>query len=242
MKFLFIFLFSVRLFLAPSLLKAQELSEGEPFGSANGNPQDIFRSNLREAQRGNAQAMGVVALMYRRGLGCEKNQAEALKWLEKGAQKGDADAENNLGFLYFQGSGVKQDDREALKWFRKAALQGLASAEGNLGLMYGRGSGVHKDYALSLDWFRKAAGQDDADSQVNLAQMLSLGEGGPQDYMESHKWFSLALKDHTLEKSQVSELRGDIEWLEKHMTDKEIAEARKRADAWKPGEEPAGKP
>jgi TPR repeat protein len=232
----------MQLFFISSLLKAQELSEGEPFGSSNGNARDIFRSNLREAQRGNAQAMGVVGLMYRRGLGCEKDQVQALKWLEKGAQKGDADAENNLGFLYFEGSGVKQDDTEALKWFRKAALQGLASAEGNLGLMYGRGTGVHKDYAFSLDWFKKAAGQDDADSQVNLAQMLSLGEGGPRDYVESHKWFSLALRDHSLESSQVSELRGDMEWLEKHMTDKEIAEARKRAESWKPGEEPTPNP
>jgi TPR repeat protein len=242
MKSFFILLFSTQLFLAYSMLQAQELSPGEPFGSANGSPQEIFRSNLREAKRGNAQAMGVVGLMYRRGLGCPKDQAEALEWLEKGAQKGDTDAENNLGFLYFQGSGVKQDDAEALKWFRKAAAQGLASAEGNLGLMYGRGSGVHKDYALALEWFKKAAGQDDSDSQVNLAQMLSLGEGGPQDYIESHKWFSLALKDHSLENSQVSELRNDIEWLEKHMTGKQVAEARKRAETWKPGEDPADKP
>jgi TPR repeat protein len=233
-SFLLFFLLILPLFPA-SILMGQELSEGEAFGPSNGSPREIFHSNLREAERGNAKAMGILGLMYRRGLGCEKDQAEALKWLEKGAQKGDADAQNNLGFLYFQGSGVKKDGAEALKWFQKAASQGLASAEENLGLMYGRGEGVRKDYGLSLDWFKKAAAQNDADAQVNLAQMLSLGEGAPKDYIESHKWFSLALRYHSLENSQVSELRSDIEWLEKHMTGKETDEAKKRASEWKFG-------
>ncbi len=39
---------------------------------------------------------------------------------------------------------------------------------------------------------------------------------------------------HSLENSQVSELRNDIEWLEKHMTGKETDEAKKRAQEWKP--------
>ncbi len=229
------FLLSFTLLLPPSILTAQELSGGDSLNTSSLNAKDFFHYNLREAERGNAKAMGVLGLMYVKGLGCEKNQAEALKWLRKGAQKGDADTENNLGFMYTQGMGVKEDDSEALKWFKKAAAQGLASSEGNLGLMYGRGVGVHKDYVQSLEWFKKAAEQNDADSQVNLGQMLSLGEGGPKDYVESHKWFSLALKYHTLESSQVSELRNDIEWLEKRMTGKETDEAKKRAEEWKPG-------
>jgi TPR repeat protein len=237
------FLLSMLLLFTSSILKAQELSTGNDFESAKRDYKQFFHSNLREAERGDAKAMGVLGLMYAKGLGCEKDQAEALKWLKKGAQKGDADTENNLGFMYFQGIGVTEDDAEALKWFNKAAAQGLASAEGNLGLMYGRGAGgVHKDYAQSLEWFKKAAEQNDADSQVNLAQMLSVGEGGPKDYVESHKWFSLALKYHSLESSQVSELRNDIEWLEKHMTGKETDEAQKRTEEWKPGGESADNP
>lgn len=226
-----------------SLLTAQELSGGDSLDSSTLNVKDFFHYNLREAERGNAKAMGVLGLMYEKGLGCEKNQVEALKWLKKGAQKGDADTENNLGFMYYQGTGLREDDTEALKWFKKAAEQGLASAEGNLGLMYGRGAGgIHKDYAQALEWFKKAAEQNDADSQVNLAQMLSLGEGGPKDDIESYKWFSLALKYHNLESSQVSELRNDIEWLEKRMPGKETDEAKKRVEEWKPGGEPGDNP
>jgi TPR repeat protein len=194
----------------------------------------FFQSAFKEAQEGQPKAMGIVGLLYEKGLGCKTSLPEALKWLKRGARKGDADSQNNLGFLYFNGLGVGEDDAQALKWFKKAADQGLASAQGNLGLIYARGTGAPKDYARALDWFKKAADQNDGEAQVNLAQMLSLGEGGPKDYVESHKWFSLALRHHSLEDGKVSELRNDIEWLEKRMTGSQAAEAHKRASAWKP--------
>ncbi len=243
MKSFCLILLSILFILISSILTAQELSTGGDLDSIEGDYNSLFHFNLREAERGNAKAMGALGLMYEQGLGCEKDQTEALKWLKKGAWKGDADAENNLGFMYFQGIGVKEDDAEALKWFGKAAAQGLASAESNLGLMYGRGAGaVQKNYAVSLEWFKKAAEQDDTDSQVNLAQMLSLGEGGPRDYVESHKWFSIALRHPSLDSQQVSELRNDIEWLEMRMTRKETDEAEKRAADWKPRGETADNP
>lgn len=195
---------------------------------------DQFNSTLLKAKRGDAKAMGILGLMYEKGLSCARDQGKGIKWLKKGAQKGDAAAQNNLGFAYLNGWGVKEDDTEALKWFQKAAAQGLASAQTNLGLLYGRGLGVSKDYAKALSWFKLAAEQDDPDAQVNLAQMLSLGEGAKKDYIESYKWFCLALRDHNLKDEQVADLRDDIEWLEKHMKGDEIKEAQARADNWKP--------
>jgi TPR repeat protein len=228
---LFLTLFTLLIF---SSLYAQEyLNQNSP-GSQTSQEKNNFNTTLKDAQRGDPQAMGTLGLMFEKGLGCGQNLKEAFKWLNKGARKGDAAAENNLGFLYLKGLGVKEDDIEALKWFQKAADQGLASAQGNLGLMYGRGLGTKKDYAQALSWFKKAAEQDDTDAQVNLAQMLSLGEGTSKDYIESHKWFSLALKNHSLEDAKVSDLRNDIEWLEKRMTGEQIKEAKKRADEWVP--------
>lgn len=187
-----------------------------------------FESCRRDAQKGDPKAEGLLGLMYEKGAGTEKNHAEALRWLEKGARKGDADAQNNLGFLYFQGQGVTQDYAVALKWFKKAAAQGLASAQANLGLMYGRGKGVPKDYAQAMEWFRKAALQDDVDSQVNLGMLYSLGQGTPKDYVESYYWFSLALDHEGLEDGKVEDLRNNIEWLEKHMTDEQMAAASRK--------------
>jgi TPR repeat protein len=224
------------LFTTSTKVTAQGLST--PYSSSYhpADDKEFFRSNFHQAQRGEAKAMGILGLLYLKGLGCGQDNGEALQWLKRGAQKGDADAQNNLGYLYFMGLGVKEDGVEALKWFTKAASQGLSSAAGNMGLLYARGAGVPKDYAKALEWFKKAAEQNDADSQVNLAQMLSLGQGSPKDWVESYKWFSLALKHPSLEDAQVADLRNDIEWLEKRMTGEEIAEAKKRAWEWNPSQ------
>jgi uncharacterized protein len=224
------FLLSLLAFLAPAApLLAQDILKPT---DSNAEDQEAFKTALRDSQRGDAQAMGTLGLMYEKGLGCATDLGKAFYWINRGARKGDAASENNLGYLYLKGLGVKEDDTEALIWFQKAADQGLASAQGNLGLVYGRGLGVRKDYDQALLWFKKAAEQGDSDSQVNLAQMLSLGEGAPKDYVESHKWFSIALQNHALTDAQVEDLRNDIGWLENRMTGAQIDEARKRASGW----------
>jgi uncharacterized protein len=225
------FALAMIVFLAFKTAGADEFLDRGQIAYQAKNYKRAFDSYRASAERGNAEAMGNLALLYEKGQGCEKNAIQALKWLKSGARKGDAPSQNNLGYRYFKGLGVKQNSQEALKWFQKAANQELASAQGNMGLMYGKGLGVSKDCAKALEWFKKAAQQDDLDSQVNLAMMLSLGEGAPKDYVESYKWFLLALK-HDLPDGRLAELRDNVEWLEKRMTGKQIAEAKKRADGW----------
>ena len=200
------------------------------------NTEDVkyFKDCHRAAQKGDPKAQNTLGLLYEKGMGVSKDYAEALKWFQKAAKKGNAEGQNNLAFMYFKGLGVKQDNDQALQWFQKAADQGLASAQENLGLMYGQGQGVKKNPSQALEWFKKAAEQDDPDSQIDLGVLYSLGEGTAKDYVESHKWFTLALRHENLTDDQVQELRGDIEWLEKHMTGKQMDEAKKRAAEWKP--------
>ncbi|HEY5038183.1 MAG TPA: tetratricopeptide repeat protein [bacterium] len=230
--FLPLFYFSL-LVLAPLGRADDSISDGLSVGQSK-EEKDNFISCRNAAQRGDAQAMGLLGLMYEKGRGTTKDYGEALKWLQRGAKKGDAADQNNLGFLYLKGLGVKKDDAQALMWFQKAADQGLASAQENLGLMYGGGEGTHKDYEKAFGWFKKAAEQNDLEAQINLATLYSLGEGGPKDFVESHKWFSLALKHPSLSDNQLSDLRDDIEWLEKRMSGKSIAKAKKLAAVWEP--------
>ena len=193
-----------------------------------------FESCRRDAQKGDPEAMGNLGLRYAKGLGTPRDAKEAFKWLRKAARKGDAPSQNNLGFLYLKGQGVERDEAQALAWFEKAAAQGLPAAQKNLGLVYGRGMGVPKDLKRALIFFKQAAEWDDTEAQVNLGMMLSLGQGGPKDPIESYKWFTLALKRGHNSDAQVAELRDNIEWLEKRMEGKDVAEAKKRADQWKP--------
>jgi TPR repeat protein len=227
-------------FLAPGVLvHADEFDDPVQSAMEDRDYTKAFRLTKIDAERGDPKAMGNLGLLYEKGLGTPVDLKLAAQWLQRAARKGDASAQNNLGFLYFKGLGVKQDHALALKWFLKAAKQGLASAEGNLGLLYGGGFGVPRDDAKALEWFKKAAEQDDLDAQVNLAHMLSLGQGAPQDNVAAYQWFYLALQHENLEDTRKTELREDLQWLEKHMSEAEVDQARQRASAWKPASTPS---
>lgn len=220
--------------LFPSLLSAQDFGDAVQTAIAEKDYTKAFESAQTDAQRGNAKAQGDLGLMYEKGLGIDQDDKKAVYWLTKAARKGDADSENNLGFMFFQGKGVIQDYAQALQWFQKAADQGLASAQSNLGLLYGAGLGVPKDYVKALSFYQKAADQDDLDSQVNLGMMYSLGEGTAQNYGMSYFWFYRALQHAFTDQDKKDEIRDDIQWLEKHMNEKEVGTAKTRALHWRP--------
>ncbi len=109
------------------------------------------------AKQGNAKAQYNLGLMYRKGQGVPKDDAEAVGWWRKAAEQGNAGAQNNLGVMYRNGHGVPQDYAKAVGWYRKAAEQGYATAQHNLGVMYGKGLGVPQDEAQAHMWLNLAA-------------------------------------------------------------------------------------
>ena len=84
-----------------------------------------------------------LALLYVKGEGVPKDDAQAAAWYRKAADQGDVAAQSNLGLLYAKGKGVAQDYAEAAKWYRKAADQGDLAAQINLALLYAKGQGVY---------------------------------------------------------------------------------------------------
>jgi TPR repeat protein len=227
------FLIFFLLFL-PIPLLSQEFNDAVETAIGEKDYVKAFESARIDAQRGDPKAQGELGLLYEKGLGTAPDDKKAAYWLTEAAQKGDADSQNNLGFLYFNGHGVTQDYAQALKWFQKAADQGLASAQANLGLIYGAGLGLPKDYLKALEYFKKAANQDDLDAQVNLGMMYSLGEGTAQDYKASYFWFYRALQHSFTDEDKKNEVRDDIQWMEKHMTNEDIGKAKVKAMHWRP--------
>lgn len=71
---------------------------------------------LSAAKAGNRDAQNTVGMMYRDGLGTEKNEEEALKWLESAAKRGHLKAQSNLAHTL----GLESQNRDrrmfALKW------------------------------------------------------------------------------------------------------------------------------
>src|SRR5262249_17689716 len=102
---------------------------------------DQFR---KAAEQGYAPAQQNLGVMYTRGLGVTKDDAEAVSWYRKAAEQGYAPAQTDLGTMYLKGQGVAQDDAQAVSWYRKAADQGYGPAEGILfGLNASGRSGAH---------------------------------------------------------------------------------------------------
>jgi len=120
-----------------------------------------FAETKKKAEAGNASAQFNLGLMYAKGEGVPKDDAEALRWYRKAADQGNALAQSNLGVMYANGRGVPKDDAEALRWYRKAADQGNAPAQSSLGVMYAIGEGVPKDDAEAYAWYNLAAISDD---------------------------------------------------------------------------------
>ncbi len=106
--------------------------------------------------------------------------------------------------------------------------QGFANAQFALGLMYAVGQGVPQDYAAALKWFRRAAERDFAGGQHFLGTMYADGLGVPRDYVEAHKWFNIAAA------RSVASAAVDRDTLAGKMTSAQVAEAQRRARAWRP--------
>ena len=186
---------------------------------------DIWRPFAIE---GDASAQFNLGLMFVYGKGVKQDYAQAMKWHRLAADQGHAKAQLNLGVMYENGQGVLKDQNEAVKWYQSSANHGNIHAQNNLGALYQNGQGLTQDYAQAAKWYRLAADQGNIHAQNNLGTMYKNGQGLTQDYIEAHKWFNLAGvsgdKSATKNRSVVEE----------KMTREQIAEAQKRAAAWKP--------
>jgi len=146
------------------------------------------------ADKGNADAMWLIGILYGSGLGVPLDDQEGLKWGIRAAEHGHEYGQVALGDLYRAGA-----FKDAMKWYRMAAEQGNAEAQYKLGSMYHTGGdgqrggdGIAQDYPKALKWYRLAAVQGNAEAQFNIGLIFKKGLVVPQDYIEAVKWFRLA--------------------------------------------------
>ena len=149
------------------------------------------------------------------------------------AEQGDAVAQNEVGSRYYAGRGVERDDAEAARWIRLAADQGFAPAQYNLGLLYFRNRGVTGNDAEAARWYRAAAEQGYAPAQAGLGYLYTYGAGVEEDHVRAYLWLELAWRG--AESDFTRELyAGQRDALAELMTEEEVRESRRLADAWQP--------
>jgi TPR repeat protein len=126
---------------------------------------------LALANKGHAKSQTLVGVMYRDGVGVEKDLRQAALWLEKAAQQGLREAENELGHLYLSTEASVHNPAKAEQWLTRAAEHGVVEAQRDLGLLYMRGDLVGVDHEKAVIWLRRAAAQGSEEAQKALAAL-----------------------------------------------------------------------
>jgi TPR repeat protein len=120
---------------------------------------------------------------------------------------------------------------EAYKWFlldlRAKAEKGDPKAQNELGeALYAGKLGVTKDAAQAVKWFRQAADQNLSAAQSNLGLCCERGDGVAKYEVEAYKWDLLAAAQGD------SKAKHNASLLELLLSPEEIAEGKRRAQAW----------
>ena len=117
--------------------------------------------------------------------------------------------------------------------YYKAAVQGSADAQAHLGALYAKGAGVPQSDTTALQWFMRAAEQGHGKAQVMLGEIWANGWGVSRNEAIAYKWATLA-KASALEPETREKADKLIDRLAQHMSDDQVAEARRWAAQWKP--------
>ena len=122
----------------------------------------------RAAIQNHVEAHEWLALLYRDGLGIEKNYELAytniLYAVENG---GSAEAQYQLAFCYLDAKGTEKNPQQGIEWCRKAAEQDNPKAMYLLACSYFEGDGVAKDFLKGLEWLNKV--QQNEEIKPNLS-------------------------------------------------------------------------
>lgn len=79
-----------------------------------------FDETTELANYGIANAQYNLGLMYKKGEGTPKNDAEAIKWFGRAAREGIAEAQYNLGYIHFHAEGVRENLIKSYAWLSMA--------------------------------------------------------------------------------------------------------------------------
>lgn len=134
---------------------------------------DRFKSQLKQANTGDALAMYEVGRMYERGRGTDQNIAKAADWYKKASDKGQQEAKARLGILFLEGNGVTRNVASAADLLSSAAGAGVATAQFYLATMYENGEGLAQDQQKALHWYKAAADGGYYQAKARIAALSS---------------------------------------------------------------------
>lgn len=134
----------------------------------------------RAAEQGHVEAQFLLASLFERGGGVNKDKKQAIAWYRKAAEAGHLRAMHNLGVLLAE-HGSDRDYREAAVWFARAGARGVADSQYNLAALYERGLGVSRDKQKAYFWYSAAAESGDKDARLEADRLEQSLEAAHRD-------------------------------------------------------------
>ena len=120
------------------------------------------------------------------------------------------------------------DWETAMREWLPLAEEGNPGAQANVGDLFAHGLGVEKDLVEAFRWHRLAAEQGIGKSQLFVGLALAAGNGVERDSVRGGMWILVA------QRTGARGARQAFQYARVQMTDEQMAEAQRLADAWQP--------
>lgn len=143
------------------------------------------------ADQNYARAYAYVGNAYDRGLGVDRDPAQAIEWWQRGAQAGERTSRYYLARAYLAGKdGLARDAKQAVELATQSANQRFAPAQAMLGAMYEKGFGVPADFVLAHMWFNlaRAQGLAAARDRMEALETKMTGEQIAEAQRRARQW------------------------------------------------------
>jgi TPR repeat protein len=142
------------------------------------------------SDRGEAQAMYELAILYRNGLGQSADASKSFQLLQKAAEANYVPAMSLLSVAYSDQKTPVSGQR-ATYWAMKAAEAGDPQGWLVLGFEYGAGKLGGEPpywYGRAMEAFRKAADGGNCIAMMEIGELYSNGRGVPRNAVQAQTW------------------------------------------------------
>ena len=125
------------------------------------------------AANGDTKANYNLGIMYREGLGVEKDDVQSLIHFIEAAENGHMLGNYAVGLAFLTGKGSDIDAEAAIHYLSEAALLGHAISPVEIGGLYFRGKLVEKNFVSAHFWWSLAQDRNAPNAPKNLGVLLS---------------------------------------------------------------------
>jgi TPR repeat protein len=128
------------------------------------------------AELKDAISMVNLAACYHHGIGVNKNDAEARKWLDAAAASGHWCGELEKGLAFLRGNyGIKVDEKEGLRYLQRAVESGYGEALHSVATAFLKSTGLKKNGKRAIEFAEAAYRQGRFEAASVLAEIYTQG-------------------------------------------------------------------